>query len=150
KPSHGPQKVAAALPAPKLSLATYSGAKYSLDSTPGKVMLLSFWATWCPPCVEELPSMNALAADYAKDDFEILSVNFQESKTDIESFLQRVDVDFPILLDLDGIASHDWHVFSFPSSFILDRRGRIRYTLNKAIDWHTPEIKTLLDELIAE
>ena len=149
-PTHGPQALAQGKAAPPLSLESLAGPKYTLAKAPGKVMLLSFWATWCPPCVEELPSMNALAADYSPDDFEILSINFQESPGDIKTFLQRVEVDFPILLDLDGSTSHSWNVFSFPSTFILDRHGRIRYTLNKAIDWHTPEVKALLDNLIAE
>lgn len=149
-PRHGPQQVHQPKPAPALSLQAFDGEPFALASAPGRVMLLSFWATWCPPCVEELPSMNALAADYAADDFAIVSVNFQESRADIEDFLKRVEVDFPILLDPDGSASRDWGVFSFPSSFLLDRQGRVRYTLNKAIDWHTPEIKALLDALVAE
>lgn len=149
-PTHGPQVLAQSKAAPPLSLESLAGPSYTLTEKPGKVMLLSFWATWCPPCVEELPSMNALAADYSSADFEILSVNFQETPEDIKAFLQRVEVDFPILMDLDGSTSHSWNVFSFPSSFILDRQGRLRYTLNKAVDWHTPEIKALLDDLIAE
>jgi thiol-disulfide isomerase/thioredoxin len=116
----------------------------------GKVTLVNFWATWCPPCVEEIPSLNQLAEHFGAEDFAIVSIDFRESEQQIREFAERVPVAFPVLLDSDGKTSLAWKVFSFPSSFILDRQGRIRYSVNRAIDWNTPEVRALIAKLLAE
>ncbi|MCB1851319.1 MAG: TlpA family protein disulfide reductase, partial [Gammaproteobacteria bacterium] len=108
------------------------------------------WATWCPPCVEELPSLNRLQQRYSGQPFNLISVDFRESREELERFTGKIPVDFPILLDQDGKSSLAWQVFSFPSSFLVDRQGRIRYSINRAIDWETPEVYALIDSLLAE
>ena len=115
-----------------------------------RVTLVSFWATWCPPCVEEVPSLNALRAHYKDRPFALISVDFRESVAAVEKFRRRIDVDFPVLMDSDGRASLAWGVFSFPSSFLVDREGRIRYSINRAIDWNTPQVHAVIDALLAE
>ncbi|MEJ2592695.1 MAG: TlpA disulfide reductase family protein [Candidatus Thiodiazotropha sp.] len=75
---------------------------------------------------------------------------FRETVEDLTGFLQHTPVDFPVLLDGDGRTALDWQVFSFPSSFILDRRGRIRYAANRAIDWDSREVWRVIDRLLAE
>jgi thiol-disulfide isomerase/thioredoxin len=135
---------------PELKLTGLDEKVVQLSDYSGKVVLLSFWATWCPPCVEEIPTMNHLASRYQDQDFAILSVDFQESEQTIREFTGRVPVDFPILLDKDGRTSLEWQVFSFPSSFLLDRHGRIRYSVNRAIDWDSAEVQGIIDELLAE
>jgi peroxiredoxin len=100
--------------------------------------------------VEELPSLNRLGRRYADSPFAVLSVDFQESAEHIKEFIGRIPLDFPVLLDADGRTSLDWRVFSFPSSFLIDRQGRIRYSVNRAIDWETPEVWEVVDELLGE
>jgi hypothetical protein len=100
--------------------------------------------------VEELPSLNRLGRRYADSPFAILSVDFQESVEHIREFTGRIPVDFPVLLDADGRTSLDWRVFSFPSSFLIDRGGRIRYSVNRAIDWDNPEVWEIIDGLLGE
>lgn len=94
--------------------------------------------------------MNRLAAGYDASDFRIVSVNFQESPETVRSFMQQVDVDFPVLLDADGAVSRDWRVFAFPSSFLVDRTGRMRYSVNSAIAWDELAVVETIDALVAE
>ncbi|MET0069526.1 MAG: TlpA disulfide reductase family protein, partial [Candidatus Thiodiazotropha sp.] len=121
-----------------------------LESLEDRVVLVNFWATWCPPCVEEIPSLNRLLAHYRGQRIEIISVDYRESAAEIGKFLKEIPVDFPVLMDRDGLTSLDWQVFSFPSSFIIDRLGRIRYTANRALNWDSPEVIGILDGLLAE
>lgn len=123
---------------------------YERGSYNGKVTLINFWATWCPPCVKEIPSLNLLSKNINHPDFEILSINYSESPDTIKKFLTRIKVDFPILLDSDGKFSRQWKVIVFPSTYIIDKKGKIKYGVNAAIDWGSKDVKkkilTLLNE----
>jgi len=136
--------------APAYALRDARGGEHADTDNLGRVTLVNFWASWCPPCVHEIPSMNRLAGAYDAADFAIVSVNFKEDPTHILDFMTRVDVDFPVLMDRDGAVSAEWGVFAFPSSFILDHEGRIRYSINTAIEWDTDEIKAVIDRLRKE
>jgi thiol-disulfide isomerase/thioredoxin len=136
--------------APGFDLVDARGARHTLEESLGRVTLVNFWATWCPPCVHEIPSMNRLAGDYRDDEFAIVSINFKEDADHIMSFMEEVQVDFPVLMDLDGAIAAEWRVFAFPSSFLLDREGRIRYSVNSAIEWDTDEIREVIDRLREE
>jgi thiol-disulfide isomerase/thioredoxin len=136
------------LAAPAFALADARGRSRGL--VPGQVTLVNFWATWCPPCIHEIPSMNRLAAAYPPGTFEIVSVNFKEDPAHVSDFLKRVDVAFPVLLDRDGEAATRWKVFAFPSSFLVDRAGRIRYSVNTAIEWDSAETRAVIDRLVRE
>ena len=116
----------------------------------GKVTLVNFWATWCPPCVEEVPSLNNLATRYTGKDFEVVSIDFRETPEQLKAFAEKIPVDFPVLFDLDGKVSIQWKVFSFPSSFIIDRKGYIRYSANRAIDWDTESVWQAVNALLEE
>jgi hypothetical protein len=94
--------------------------------------------------------MNRLAARYVPADFRIMSINFREGAALVQAFMHRVAVDFPVLLDEDGRTSRDWRVFAFPSSFLMDRAGRVRYSVNSAIAWDEPEAVRVIDSLVAE
>ncbi len=135
-------------PAPAVTLNDAQGKAQSLRH--GRVTLVNFWATWCPPCVHEIPSMNRLAAAYDAKDFGIVSINFKEDPQHVLAFLKRVNVDFPVLLDHDGAVSARWNVFAFPSTFLLDQRGRIRYSVNTAIEWDDDAVKTVIARLLQE
>ncbi len=137
-------------PAPAFELVDALGERHALADSRGRVTLVNFWATWCPPCVHEIPSMNLLAAAYDPGEFAIVSINFKESAEHVRAFMQRVAVDFPVLMDVDGKVSSRWGVFAFPSSFLLDRAGNIRYSVNTAIEWDTDEVRGVIDRLLGE
>lgn len=130
-----------------ITLPDHLGKTQRLADYDGNVILLNFWASWCPPCVEEIPSMNRMA-EILGDGFAIVSVNFQESAEHIGDFMQMVQVDFPVLMDSDGRVSAEWRVFAFPSSFILDREGRLRYSVNSAIDWEEQDVLDAVRKLM--
>ncbi|MET0028950.1 MAG: TlpA disulfide reductase family protein [Candidatus Thiodiazotropha sp.] len=135
-------------PISPFTLQTIEGSPYDSASLSGKVVLLNFWATWCPPCVEELPSLNRLQQRYSGSDLRVVSIDFRETPEEMKAFLQRTPVEFPVLMDQDGKVSLAWRVFSFPSSFIIDRTGHIRYSANRAIDWNSPEVWDAIDPLL--
>ncbi len=135
-------------PARPFSLQSIDGQAYDRSVFGSQVVLLNFWATWCPPCVEELPSLNRLQQRYADKALRVISIDFREKTQEMADFLTDTPVDFPILMDLDGRVSLEWGVFSFPSSFIIDRQGRIRYAANRAIDWDSPEVWQAIDHLL--
>ena len=137
-----------AAPAPDFALTDAEGVGHALADYLGSVTLVNFWASWCPPCVEEIPSMNRLAARYQPTDFRIVSINFQESPQSIRAFMARVDVEFPVLIDADGAVSRAWRVLAFPSSFIVDRHGRVRWSVNRAIPWDEPAVFDLIDRMV--
>jgi len=134
--------------APNFTLSDVAGKAINLQDKRGKVILLNFWASWCPPCVKEIPSMNRLAKSFDADKFEIVSVNFKESPETISAFLKSVQVDFPVLIDLDGRVSDRYEIFAFPSSFIIDADGKMGYSVNTAIEWDEPQVKELLGAMI--
>ncbi|OOZ38801.1 hypothetical protein BOW53_14115 [Solemya pervernicosa gill symbiont] len=136
--------------APGFVLPDFEGKEDRWQNYRGKVTLVNFWATWCPPCVEEVPSLNGLAARYRDRNFEVVSIDFRETNEQLQAFMKLIPVDFPVLMDRDGKTAMQWKVFSFPSSFIIDRAGNIRYSTNRAIDWDTAESWKIIDQLLTE
>jgi thiol-disulfide isomerase/thioredoxin len=134
---------------PALSLQDPAGKTHDLGAYRGKVVLVNFWATWCVPCREEMPSMQALRARMADKPFEVLAVNMMESEEKIAAFRASQRIDLPVLMDKDGAAARDWKVRMLPISFVVDRSGKIRYQLIGEADWTMPNITSVIERLIA-
>jgi peroxiredoxin len=123
-------------PAPDFTLTDMQGQKVTLSDLKGKVVILNFWATWCPPCREEMPSMEQLYRRYGGQGLVILAVNVEENgMSAVKRFLQRTPYSFPILLDADAEVQNTYKVFRFPETFIIDRNGNIVEKVIGAIDW---------------
>ncbi|MFP3873430.1 MAG: redoxin domain-containing protein [Thiohalophilus sp.] len=135
---------------PVLDLQDANGRQHVIDDYTGKVRVINFWATWCPPCVEEIPSLNRLRAALADEPFELISVNYAQQADEVKEFLQEVEVNFPVLIDHDGAEAARWRVIAFPSTYVIDAEGRIRYGVNAAIEWDDPQIIEALRQLIRE
>ncbi|WP_322627943.1 TlpA disulfide reductase family protein [Halothiobacillus sp.] len=133
-----------------LSLEDLNGRPVNLRDYRGKVVLLNFWASWCPPCVHEMPSMARLNTLLKGQPFEILAVNLAEDKPAIETFLHAHPVNFPVLLDPSGSAVQTWQVFAYPSTYLIDKTGRIRYALFGGADWDQPSAVAKIRALLAE
>jgi len=113
-----------------------------------QVTLVNFWATWCPPCVEEIPSLNRLKNKMSGLPFELISINYAENETEILEFMKQVNVEFPVLLDQNGEYAKQWNVITYPSTFVIDTEGKIRYGVNSAIEWDTPEVVDKIKSLL--
>ena len=137
-------------PYSQLALEDLAGKTHRLADYKGKVVLINFWATWCPPCRAEMPSMQRLKDLMAGKPFAILAVDMAETKPEIHDFLREIKpkVDFTILLDKDGKALKDWKVFVFPTSFILDAEGVLRYSLLGATEWDGPDTVKKIEALL--
>jgi thiol-disulfide isomerase/thioredoxin len=122
--------------------------RFMRESYTGKVTVINFWATWCPPCIEEIPSLNNLRKVMRDKPFELISVNYAESRERVNAFLERVNVDFPVLLDTDGRVSAAWNVLAYPSTFVIGPDGKIRYGVNAAIYWDSPEVLEKINRLL--
>jgi thiol-disulfide isomerase/thioredoxin len=147
----GIESVANQPAAPELAFQDTHGHMHRLSDYRGKVVLLNFWATWCPPCVHEMPSMDRLQKSLGKEDFAIMAVNMAEEPETVRTFLKRdVKVSFPVLLDSKGLALKDYDVFVYPTSYIIDKQGRIRSAMYGAIDWDTDEVRARLRALMKE
>lgn len=127
------------IPAP-IKLKDIAGNTVSKDNFKGQITVVNFWATWCPPCIEEIPSLNRLNKKMADVPFELISINYAEDTKTIAEFMKTVNVEFPVLLDREGGLAKQWNVISYPSTFIIDSQGRIRYGVNGAIEWDDPEV----------
>ena len=121
---------------------------FTLDDFKGKVSVINFWASWCPPCVEEIPSLNRLRYKMQGKPFQLISINYAESAERIKLFMKKVAVDFPVLLDPGGTTASNWKVVAFPSTFIIGPDGRIQYGVNAAIDWDTDDVISQLNALL--
>ena len=122
--------VVANKPAAKnFTLKDMDNKNWRLSDLKGKVVLVNFWATWCPPCRAELPSLERLWQLLNKEDFVVLAINVGESADIIFPFTGMLEPSpsFPILLDLDSSVLSTWPVMGLPTTFIIDRQGRIAY-----------------------
>jgi len=132
---------------PELSLIDLDGNFKDLNAYHGKVVLLNFWASWCGPCVKEIPSLQRLKSKLARKPFEIVTVNIGESRTRVVDFLHSVDADLPVLLDRNGKAAREWRIYAFPSNFLIDQQGSIRYANHGALEWDSSEVVNIVNSL---
>ena len=133
---------------PPLALKDPAGKAHDLAAYRGKVVLVNFWATWCAPCREEMPSMQALRERLAGKGFEVLAVNLMESEEKITAFRESELIDLPVLMDRDGAAAKRWKVRMLPISFVIDRQGAIRYQLVGEANWTGPDVAPVIERLI--
>ncbi len=130
-----------------LKLEDLAGRPHALEDYRNQVVLVNFWASWCAPCIIEMPGMQRLKEKLAGRPFTILAVNVRETPAAIWKFHKLVRVDFPLLLDREGRAAEDWGIDVYPSSFLVDPEGRIRYTAYGPRQWDAPEIIKSIEEL---
>lgn len=137
-------------PAPALNLKDLEGAARPLDAYRGKVVILNFWATWCEPCRDEMPSLNQLRQSLKGMPVEMFAVNVGEGEGRINAFLGKVPLEFPVLLDRDAQASKTWKVRLMPTTFILGPDGRVRYSYAGGRDWNNASVRATISALAAE
>lgn len=116
---------------PSLDLKGLDGKNYKLGGQREKPLMINFWASWCPPCREEIPALNKVYNQY-KDKFDLYAVNV--TKTDnldkVKQFVNQHDLKFPVLLDLDGEAASAYRILFLPTSFLVDKNGNVREAIH--------------------
>ena len=133
---------------PPLALPDLDGRQHRLQDYRGKVVLVNFWATWCEPCREEMPSINRLRASLAGQPFAVLAVNLAEPESRIRRFMEQVPLDFAVLLDRDTRVAKTWQARILPASFVVGPDGRIRYAALGEIDWMRERVRNAIQEML--
>jgi thiol-disulfide isomerase/thioredoxin len=136
-------------PAPALRGLDLAGKARRLRDYRGKTVLVNFWASWCPPCLQEMPALEALSRSRDPDRFAVLAVNVGESPAVIARFTRLAEAGIVMLADRNGDAARRWGVKIYPSSYVVDAQGRVRYEVYGPIEWDGSGVRELLDELDA-
>jgi peroxiredoxin len=145
--------------APEFTATTLDGAPASLNDFAGRVVLLNIWATWCPPCVEEMPSLQRLHDLLEPEGFSVIAVSVDALPGrasplgghiggDVRAFVESLGLDFPVWHDPSGEVQRRYRAPGLPASFIIDREGRIRHRILGARDWEAPQHAAAIRELL--
>jgi len=137
------------LPALDFELEDLDGNLISLSSMRGKVVFLNFWATWCPPCRAEMPSMEELYNRFASRDFEIVAVDLQEKNKQVRKFVDDNGLTFKILLDKNGSTGTAYGARSIPTTYIIDRDGSVLARTLGGREWDTAEVFDLFEKILS-
>lgn len=134
--------------APQFTLSTMQGSRVSLSSLRGKVILLNFWATWCTSCKMEMPSFNNFSKAYKDRGLVVVGVAMDKSKQDVQNYLSKAPVEFPVLLDSDLSVSKTYRIFAFPTTFLIDRNGVLKEKYIGEEDWMSPAIRKSVEKYL--
>jgi peroxiredoxin len=141
--------ISKAIKAPDLVLIDLDGNTHNIADYRGKVVLVNFWATWCPPCRDEMPSMQRVWDKLKDKGFVILAVDVGEDADNIIPFTMEHDLEFPILLDKSDKTARAWRVRGMPTSFLVDKQGNIVYQALGGREWDDEKIVNIIQRLIA-
>ena len=133
-------------PAMPFKLPARGGGDVDLTALRGKPVLVNFWATWCPPCREEMPSLTRLAQSFDPQTFEVVTVSVDEGWEPIDKFLSSQKTPFRVALDEGAKISRTYGTTKFPESYLLDRDGKVRLKFVGPRNWMDPNVATLLEQ----
>lgn len=135
---------------PAFVLSDLDGNEIRSDDYRGKVLLVNFWATWCGPCISEIPDLNEIYKKYKDQGFELLAVAAQSGNPEtIKKFAERMKIEYPIVVGTDAVLLK-YQVYAFPTDFIIDREGRIRDHIIGAPPGKKEVLAVTLGKLLAE
>jgi peroxiredoxin len=132
--------------APPFDLKGPEGEPIRLADFHGRPVIVNFWATWCPPCREEMPSMQRAHEQISKEGMAVIAINVGEDADTVAQFLGQVPVDFPLPLDETSAVVTSWPVRGLPTTFVVDPDGRLAYVATGGRAWDDP---ALLDQVRA-
>tara|TARA_B100001146_G_scaffold220072_1_gene228205 strand:+ start:874 stop:1380 length:507 start_codon:yes stop_codon:yes gene_type:complete len=135
--------------APPLALVDIRGVEHALEQYRGKVVVVNFWATWCPPCVEELPSLESAWQRYRQQGLVVLAVSGEERDV-VTSFLERLpsDITFPVLIDGDMKSGNRWQIRGLPTTVVVDRSGDVHWRAEGQLDFSASDVNKKLLALL--
>ncbi len=133
--------------APDFSITTDQGRKVSLSSFGGKVLVLNFWATWCAPCVQEIPSLSEFQKEFANSGVVVVAVSVDKNQQKYRAFLDRIHVSFETARDPNGDISAEYGTFQYPETYII-KNGRVMRKFAEAENWLTDDMKSYVQSLL--
>ncbi len=135
--------------APKFTLRNLRGNLEGLDDHAGKVIVVNFWATWCAPCVKEMPSFETLYRRFRSQGLTVLAVSLdQDPSAKVQEFVDKYKLSFPVLLDTEGVAEKLYPSFTIPFTYVIDKQGRVAARIDGAKDWESPETFKAIEYLL--
>ena len=137
-------------PHPELRLPDLQGQEHDLEEMRGKVVLVNFWASWCTPCMAEMPSIGRLLQHLKGRPFAVLGVNVGEGERRVQAVARRLGLEFPVLLDGDSSAFKRWGATVLPTTYVIDPTGAIRHVGRGPLAWDDADIIAMLEGLMAE
>ena len=143
-----PLKPWAGVITPPLELADVEGKTHRLADYRGRVVLVNFWATWCKPCRDEMPSIERLRASLQGQPFTVLAVNVGESAEKAREFAATMPLGFPLLLDRDTRTSRAWGARILPATFLIGPDGVARLSYLGELDWAAPGVRAQVEKLM--
>lgn len=135
--------------APAVTLSTREGRAIEFAPPAGQVTLVHFWATWCAPCVEEFPALQDLQQDHATQPLHILTIAADSHKA-VARFSEQHGFSLPILIDQYGGAMRRYQVNALPTSYLIDKQGRLRYRAYGKVAWQAADVRQMIAGLLAE
>jgi peroxiredoxin len=136
-------------PAPGFTLRNLQGNLEGLSDHKDKVIILNFWATWCAPCLEEMPAFEKLYRRYRSQGVTVLAVSLDKGDiSKVKGFVDKNNLTFPILIDSDGVAEKLYPSFTIPFTYVIDKEGRVAARVDGAKNWASDETFAALDILI--
>jgi peroxiredoxin len=137
-------------PAPDFDTVDLKGNTWSLSKLKGQVVFVNFWATWCPPCREEMPSMQRLYNKLPKDKFKMIALFNKDKPALAKDFVTKLGITIPILDDQQNIIGQRYSLTGLPETFIVDKQGVIREKFIGPAEWDSPEYVDMLTKYINE
>jgi cytochrome c biogenesis protein CcmG, thiol:disulfide interchange protein DsbE len=134
--------------APNFNVKTDTGLEVSRANFGGKVLVLNFWATWCPPCVEEIPSLNEMQKQLGGSGVVVLAVSVDKNEQAYRQFLQRAGVSFQTVRDPEANVSADYGTFKYPETYVIDRSGKVVQKIIGPTDWTDPKMISYIRSLL--
>jgi thiol-disulfide isomerase/thioredoxin len=130
------------------SLPDLNDRTQALQDYRGKVVLVNFWASWCPPCIYEMPELKRLKDHFADRPFEIVAINVGEKKYKVRKFTKLINLNLPVLLDTSSETFNGWGVKTLPTSFLIDSDGKTRYRVRGNPGWETDETLIIIEGML--
>ena len=134
--------------APDFVLADLDGNQYRLSDYRGQVVIINFWATWCPPCRAEMPSMQRAWQQLEQESILMLGINVGEDEDTIFQFTANYPVEFPLLMDQDSRVINQWPVRGLPTTFVMSPEGKITYRAIGGREWDDPDLLAMVRALM--
>ena len=146
-----PAAVAVGRPAPDFTASDMNGRTVRLADNRGKIVLLNIWATWCPPCVDEMPSLEKLYQEFKDQNFALMAVSIDsDGITAVAPFMKKHGLTFPALIDSQAAIQTSYEITGVPETFIIDKKGILVRKVIGPLDWSAPEVLEYIRKLIQE